>query len=424
MNFPDYIKGNKKGKNAHRIEYEAMKDPFLSDAIEGYETISSNHIEKITHLQKKITKKSKTSNQVSIWWSAACLLLLVSIGTYLFLPKKNDIFVTQEISLKEQREVTTEKSKIENLLESEKQEQVLISPHKVINSENSIPASENIQIQSGDIFINDESAVEESHSDFILSPFKDEKEVNKEYHISKEQTYFLEKGTENTIPVRPRLEEGKIRHLESVARISLPESSISYSNKKEIKGKIVNENGESITGAMIVQKGTNNGTVTDFDGNFSLKIDSVLNDAIAISYLGYKPIEVKIDKKNPMLIAMHENSQIFDEIVASGYGTSKKQDNYVQKNKKPEPIIGMNAFKNYLKKNVKQPTDAICANVAGKVMLTFYINESGLPYIIQIKKSLCPSCDQAAIELLQAGGTWTTGNQQVEIEVIFNGNNK
>lgn len=93
---------------------------------------------------------------------------------------------------------------------------------------------------------------------------------------------------------------------------------------KSITGKVVDENGEPIIGANVVEKGTTNGSITDIEGNFVLNVAS---DAILqISYIGYKPVEIKIDARNSYDIILHEDSEALEEVVVIGYGTARKID--------------------------------------------------------------------------------------------------
>lgn len=82
--------------------------------------------------------------------------------------------------------------------------------------------------------------------------------------------------------------------------------------------------GFPVAGANIVVKGTTNGTVSDMDGNFSL--EAAPGEMLEISYIGFLPMEVKVDNKNKFDILMKEDAQGLDEVVVVGYGTVKKRD--------------------------------------------------------------------------------------------------
>ncbi|WP_193391224.1 carboxypeptidase-like regulatory domain-containing protein, partial [Candidatus Symbiothrix dinenymphae] len=77
----------------------------------------------------------------------------------------------------------------------------------------------------------------------------------------------------------------------------------------EIKGRVLDEaTGESIIGANILVLGTKSGTVSDFDGNFSLKAGSGVSVSLSISYIGYKTLEVDVyEYTEPLTVYLHED---------------------------------------------------------------------------------------------------------------------
>ena len=91
----------------------------------------------------------------------------------------------------------------------------------------------------------------------------------------------------------------------------------------QVTGTVVDKaTGETIIGASVVEAGTQNGVITDFDGKFALSVAPGAN--ISITYIGYKPVTVKAA---PTLeIAMEEDSEMLDEVVVTGYTTQRKAD--------------------------------------------------------------------------------------------------
>ena len=92
--------------------------------------------------------------------------------------------------------------------------------------------------------------------------------------------------------------------------------------KVEVKGKIVDINGEPIIGATVKEKGTSNGTITDFDGNFILETNS--GSILDVSYIGYRPVEVKTVPGKLLSVVLKEDTQALEEVVVVGYGVQKK----------------------------------------------------------------------------------------------------
>lgn len=94
------------------------------------------------------------------------------------------------------------------------------------------------------------------------------------------------------------------------------------SSKITIKGKVVDESGEGVIGASILEKGTSNGVITDFDGNFTISADA--KSTLVFSYIGFQSVE-KMASPN-MSITLFEDKQVLDEVVVVGYGVQKKRD--------------------------------------------------------------------------------------------------
>ncbi len=82
--------------------------------------------------------------------------------------------------------------------------------------------------------------------------------------------------------------------------------------------------GTGLPGAAVMQKGSLNGTITDFDGKYSLSVSSP-NDTLLLSYVGYKPIEVAVAGRAIIDLTMQEALAELEEVVVIGYGTQKKK---------------------------------------------------------------------------------------------------
>lgn len=94
--------------------------------------------------------------------------------------------------------------------------------------------------------------------------------------------------------------------------------------KVKVRGVIKDETGEPIIGATIRVKGHSEGTVSDFDGNFSLDVTG--DNTLQISYIGYQTKEFVVGKQHHFSIVLEEDKKILNEVVVIGYGTQKKGD--------------------------------------------------------------------------------------------------
>lgn len=113
------------------------------------------------------------------------------------------------------------------------------------------------------------------------------------------------------------------RRLSSALLLTFISTSINAQDIN-VKGRVIDENGEPIIGANILVKGTTNGTITDYDGNFTLEV-SDKNAIIRIGYIGYKDYEVSASQQN-LVIVLKENTEMLEDVVVIGYGTVKKSD--------------------------------------------------------------------------------------------------
>lgn len=91
-----------------------------------------------------------------------------------------------------------------------------------------------------------------------------------------------------------------------------------------VKGHVADPTGEPIIGANIIVIGTTTGTITDYDGNFTLKVADK-KAVLRIGYIGYKEVELPVSA-NLLQIVLKEDTELLDEVVVIGYGTVKKSD--------------------------------------------------------------------------------------------------
>ena len=102
-------------------------------------------------------------------------------------------------------------------------------------------------------------------------------------------------------------------------------SVIAYSQQISVKGIVKDQIGEPVIGATVMVKGSTNGTITDFDGNFILN-DVSSNASLIVSYVGYVTETISVNGKSSFKIVMKEDAKTLEEVVVIGYGVVKKRD--------------------------------------------------------------------------------------------------
>ena len=379
MKLLDYIRGLRKGKEAHRLEKESMQDPFLADAMDGYNQVEGNHEQRIEKLRMQVSAHSaKKKNTYAITWSiAACLVIGFGISSYFLFLKKSmtdEVFIAEESVPAKLPEATT--------------------PATPTNP--ATPAAP----------VTPRADKKEMSASAVIEPMMEE---------ALEQTAELQEVAA-TMDTSESASDKKMRMAKVV---TIPNSNI-------IQGKVTDEKGEPIIGASVAYKGTNIGTITNMNGEFSL-VKKEGKKQLTAQFIGYDPVEIPVDTSQTMLIAMNENKQTLNEVAVVGYGTNKNKKSttvvtakeQADKDMTPQPVIGKRKYQKYLKENLVRPTDEKCAQVKGKVVLTFLVNKEGRPLYIKVKESLCESSDKEAIRLIQEGPDWIYGNKSVEITVKF-----
>ena len=419
MKLLDYIRGLRKGKEAHRLEKESMQDPFLADAMDGYNQVEGNHEQRIEKLRMQVSAHSaKKKNTYAITWSiAACLIIGFGISSYFLFLKKSmtdEVFIAEEsvsTKLAEPAAPLTPAIPATPTVPATPQKEIALATTKV--KTDSTPVSEITARQANKKdMIAKIQATSQPQQGVLVATVPVMEEVSEETAALQEVVATMETFES---------ESDKKMKLAKVATI-LPQNNM-------IKGRVTNEKGEPLIGASVTYKGTNIGTITNMNGEFSLvKKDD--KKRLTAQFIGYDPVEIRVDTSRTMLIAMNENKQALNEVVVVGYGAKKnkksvtagtvvKGNEQANKDITPQPVIGKRKFQKYLKENLVRPTDEKCAQVKGKVVLTFLVNKEGRPFSIKVKESLCESSDKEAIRLIQEGPDWIYGTKLAEVTVHF-----
>ena len=418
MKLLDYIRGLRKVKEAHRLEKESMQDPFLADAMDGYNQVEGNHEQRIEKLRMQVSAHSaKKKSTYAITWSiAACLIIGFGISSYFLFLKKSmtdEVFIAEEsvsIKLAKPAAPPTPAIPATPTVPATPQKEIALATTKVKTDSTPISEITARQADKKDMIAKIQTTSQPQGAPVAAVPMMEE--------VSEETAALQEVvATIDTF----ESESDKKMKMAKVATI-LPQNNM-------IKGIVTDKKGEPLIGASVAYKGTNIGTITNMNGEFSLvKKDG--KKQLTAQFIGYDPVEIRVDTSRTMLIAMNENQQALNEVVVVGYGAKKKKksvtagtvvkgDEQANKDITPQPVIGKRNYQKYLKENLVHPTDEKCAQVKGKVILTFLVNKEGRPFYIKVKESLCESADKEAIRLIQEGPDWVYGNKLVEVTVKF-----
>lgn len=402
MKLSDYIKGLRKGKEAHRLEKESMQDPFLADALDGYQQVEGDHERRLEQLQHQISARtSRARYRRAVSWSvAACLALGVGISSYFLFMKGEEamppvLFEEEVLAVGPSEEDSVKNSDTTDIRGVSEVSRTATSQGKKTSSE--------VLAQSKHVQQTPAAAVE--MQELLM---KDEEEET----------------TEKEIPqVTTNVEQPVTIIMETPAEAS---KLATTAGKNLVRGKVVDEYNEPIIGAVVSVKGTNLATLTNVDGLFELKTPQKAVELTA-EFIGFEPVVLPADTGKNTLIAMREDQQTLEEVAVVAYGTKKRNKketsipatNIVDDYRMPEPVIGKSAYKKYLKDSIIYPSDEACKDSKGTVSLAFFIDKDGNPERITVTKSLCKSADQEAVRLVKEGPKWTPGKLPVVLDIKF-----
>ena len=99
-----------------------------------------------------------------------------------------------------------------------------------------------------------------------------------------------------------------------------------YAQSGSVKGKVLDELGEPIIGANIVEKGTTNGTITDMDGNYTLSVNDMKKAILQFSFIGYNTMEEGVKGRKSVEVKLAPSVVNLGEVVAIGYGTQTRKE--------------------------------------------------------------------------------------------------
>jgi hypothetical protein len=394
----NYVEGNLSAEEMHAIEKAALDDPFLADALEGFEnTIKQNENNNLTadinELKKRLQHRTDDKRKIvalssnHLWWRiAAAIIVLLGVGilSYNYLAKNNG--QTQNIA--QQKERT---SNADTILQKNNRSPVQPKADSAINNDVAVNKKENV------------STVQTRR-----------RKKNHSYKIT-DQKKTSDKDISNaTADVASSIVKAEIKaaikkDTEDLLK-SIPKG-ISISGSGNIfTGKVIDENSHPVSGATVAIRNQKNATITDNNGFFKLnssKPDSIIK--ITVNSVGFEPAEATIISENDVennTINLRQRSSSLNEIVVSGYGTkkksAKKQADILVKD--AEPVIGFIKYKEYLDSNKRLPADSTGIRIIETV--SFTIKKDGKLSNFNTERPYNDDYDAEAIRLIKDGPAW------------------
>jgi TonB family protein len=397
-----YLKGELTAAEMHALEKEALRDPFLAEALEGGEQLSAIDFSKdVAELNERIMKRKQTS-----WtWPvriAASLLLLVVCSFIFWIAQKQD--PEQTLALEQNIFTPT-------------QDSIVTAP---IASETERPKEESVLALST-----------ESKAEISATRSKKRSKKSPERTPETKETEFAPALAES-LPAKPKAEDkvsvrigeglnknqgftsidpNKKNELQppSASEIKLAEGYIASIDARPIivTGRVMSaEDGTPLPDVSIVLKGTSITTKTDAQGRYAITADSQ-DKTLVYSSVGLESTEVKINGIDstylPVKIEMTEEAQEEAAVQPSGMRDFGPTNVYTIP---AHPETGNRAFKQYLEKTHKYPKEAKEVKAEGTVIIEFKVDATGALSEFKIVRSIGNGCDEELIRLILQGAKW------------------
>lgn len=160
-----------------------------------------------------------------------------------------------------------------------------------------------------------------------------------------------------------------------------------------VRGRVIGkDDNQPLVGASVRVLGTNNGTQTDVNGNYTIKAKN--DNQLVFAYIGYKAQQQLVGKRDQVNVTLEVNGSALNEVVVVGYG-EKHEDGYVAPIINAHPAIGWKEFDQRIKDHTAPD------GKKGKVRVKFTVNADGSLTDFKVTKSLSPEDDAEAIRLIQ-----------------------
>lgn len=213
-----------------------------------------------------------------------------------------------------------------------------------------------------------------------------------------------------------------------------------------VSGKVTDSHSNPLRGASVIIKGTNEGTISDSNGSFQLKVPSK-EGSLVISFVGYKTVELALNRLSnlngettteiPVVFRLQgDNIEPYagptpdNAVVVVGYGSAKAATNiappppprrnssdeiFMVVEEQPEFPGGNEALMKYISDNIKYPADAVSKGIQGRVITNFVVEKDGTLTDVQVARGVDPSLDKEAIRLIESMPRWIPGKQRGEV---------
>jgi TonB family protein len=424
-----YLRGEMSPAEMNALEKKALQDPFLADALEGAQQLApGDFAEDLNHLQHTLNKRIQKRSKGLIWLARiAAGLLLLGVSTYVIVLISNraDEKASENLALNKKQEVpsaTPDNDAPSPAADSTKMQK---DEHPSANQPERTGKEKLSEARGQKDQSTDQAAAEKPKADIKDDLGTEKKEPQQAFEAETTAEAVppekeIAQGAAEDSPVLSRRaeadkekadaavnEESKRDASKSISGARAKGLSNSYTvNRKIIHGKVTfSEDGMGLPGVNVLVKGSNEGTVTDSQGNYEIPVEGT-QPTLLFSFIGFANKELQV-KSEQLDVQLDADVSELSEVVVVGYGADGATSS-------PTPAVmelatpagGRKAFKQYLESNLQYPEQALKNEVEGKVTIQFSIGMTGQLTDFRVIRGIGYGCDDEVIRLIKAGPKW------------------
>lgn len=401
-----YDAGEMTSQEMHRVEKILLEQPFYADAAEGFSEIKKDKVSVDINLNDLKARLGNRINHTAhkpisvftisrIWKpvSIAAALILVFAGTYYLLDNKQ--------SEKDTALTETSKASTDNLSEPAASAPIAKEDNTALIKPRIIPQVSEKRKQ-GYQSSNQAQAIESE------SPLPTIEETETSVIAKNNETDKIAPELPPPVPAAAPIavEKKTVADRDDDARIESKSKALGGAGRMAgaaISGTVVDDDNAPMKDVTVNIKGKADGIKTDEEGRFSLR-DARRGDIIVFNSRIMPQMEVPFNSLPNKIIYSEHNINLPSKSKVPAGSPSDVMFEKVVTDAKPE--FGWDAMEVYLNENTKRPPRAVQANIQGRVIVNFIVNEKGELSDFTIVKSLGYGCDEEAIRIIKNGPKW------------------
>jgi TonB family protein len=427
-----YLKGQLTPAQMNALEKKALNDPFLADALQGIGSLEAGQLQSdIQDLRGKLARKMHSGGTNRMWAARiAAGLLILAASTFLifFISNRqgktnNNLALNKEQRSADEQQVQPLAPAIADSAAPGQSELPEASEEKT--EERSEPASEarpsDIRSRAQQPAVEAPLKDSQTESDEFDSEVADEMEAVDskiaEALREKEKTASSVRPqsvpSEITIKEDTRLESARKnddavakRRAISGARDAEGSAASPSVTRKIVRGKVTfSDDGTGLPGVNVLVKGSNEGTVSDSQGNFQIAVEG--QPTLQFSFIGFTTEEVEASSDELNVKLDTDVSELSEVVVVGGTDDVGFLPSTPTIMELAAPEGGRRMFKQYLEQNLQYPQAALENHIEGKVTVQFNIDMTGQLSNFRVIRGIGFGCEEEVIRLIRQGPKWS-----------------